>query len=268
MEHRSGIAHENVNRPIKRIQFPALYVRSIDSAQGHASADWASADLDRCNTDDVSNVAMIASNGSAMKVTPLEARRRVSKTANQTVFDAHAWSEQMAAVAQRQDVESFMRIYDYFSPRVHRYLIGLGLDDAQGQELMQEAMLRLWRRAAQFDPARASLSTWLFRIARNLYIDHIRGEPSWLPLAEGMDWLDEQELGDTPSTPESYADHVSLKEAIEDLTAIQARLVRMSYFEAKSHSEIAQELNMPLGSVKSHLRRAFSKLQSSMRSSS
>lgn len=203
-----------------------------------------------------------------MKVTPLKAQRRVSKTANQPVIDARIWQAQMVAVAQRRDVDSFMRIYDYFSPRVHRYLVGLGLGDAQGQELAQEAMLRLWRRADLFDPARASLSTWLFRIARNLYIDHLRGEPSWVSIAEGMEWLDAQPLDNHDPTPESFTDQASLKMAIESLSAIQARLIRMSYFEAKSHSDIARELDMPLGSVKSHLRRAFSKLQSSMRSSS
>ncbi len=211
---------------------------------------------------------MMIRNGNAMKVTPLEVRRRVSKTANQPVVDARVWSDQMISVAQRRDVDSFMRIYDYFAPRVHRYLMSLGVSDEQGQELMQEAMLRVWRRADLFDPARASLSTWLFRIARNLYIDHVRGEPSWLPIAEGMDWLDEQEQCDHDSVPESFTDQASLKKAIEGLSAVQARLVRMSYFEAKSHSEIAAELQMPLGSVKSHLRRAFNTLQSSMRSPS
>ncbi|MFK2874748.1 sigma-70 family RNA polymerase sigma factor [Dyella lipolytica] len=200
-----------------------------------------------------------------MKVTPLEAKRRVSTIANQPAIDARYWCDQMVAVATRRDVNSFMRIYDYFAPRLQRYLVGLGVNDALGQELVQEAMLRLWRRADLFDPARASLSTWLFRVARNLYIDHARSEPTWLPMQEGMEWMDEQELSTSESMTESFTDQAGLKQAIDGLSPVQARLVRMSYFEAKSHSEIAQELDMPLGSVKSHLRRAFCKLRNSMR---
>ena len=202
-----------------------------------------------------------------MNVTPLRLRQHVSKMANQTVIDARFWSDQVVAVARNRDVDSFMRIYDYFVPRLHRYLLGLGLNEAQGQELVQETMLRLWRRADLFDPARASLSTWLFRIARNLYIDHARGEPAaWLSIEEGADWLDAQASSYFDHSAESFTDQASLKRAIDGLSAVQARLIRMSYFESKSHSEIAKELGMPLGSVKSHLRRAFSKLQSSMRS--
>lgn len=201
-----------------------------------------------------------------MNVTPLRARRRVSNIVNQTAVDARFWSEQIAAVARNRDVDSFMRIYDYFFPRLHRYLQGLGLSEAQGQELVQETMLRLWRRADLFDPARASLSTWLFRIARNLYIDHARGEPAaWLSMEEGSDWLEEQASSGFDASTESFTDQASLKRAIDELSPVQARLIRMSYFESKSHSEIAKELGMPLGSVKSHLRRAFCKLQSSMR---
>ena len=202
-----------------------------------------------------------------MNVTPFQLRRRASTMVNQTVIDARFWSDQIAAIARNRDVDSFMRIYDYFFPRLHRYLLGLGLSEAQGQELVQETMLRLWRRADLFDPARASLSTWLFRIARNLYIDHARGEPAaWVPIEEGADWLEEQAASHLDHSAESFTDQANLKRAIDELSAVQARLIRMSYFESKSHSEIAKELGMPLGSVKSHLRRAFSKLQSSMRS--
>ncbi len=195
------------------------------------------------------------------KVTPLGVVRRVSTSASQAADDARYWAEQMACVAARRDMDGFMRIYDHFGPRLQRYLLGLNVPAAQAEELVQEAMLRLWRRADLFDPARASLSTWLFRVARNLYIDSMRGEPRWLPIQEGLDWLDHEHAEEGGSSAESFTDHAGLSQAIDALPAAQARLIRMSYFEAKSHSEIAQELGMPLGSVKSTLRRAFAKLQ-------
>ncbi|KAF1008905.1 MAG: RNA polymerase sigma factor RpoE [Luteibacter sp.] len=175
------------------------------------------------------------------------------------------WSAQMTAVAARQDIDAFMRIFAHYGPRVQRYLVGMGVLPSQAEELVQEAMLRVWRRAGQFDPARANVSTWLFRIARNLYIDSIRGESHWLVIQEGLEQLDELPPEDGATSAESFADGVGLDRAIDDLPPQQARMIRMSYYEAKSHSEIAKELGQPLGSVKSSLRRAFAKLQAALR---
>lgn len=200
----------------------------------------------------------------ALKVLPLWGSPRLSTPASPGHSDASYWASQVAAVALRRDVECFMRIYDFYAPRLQRYLQGRGLPPAQAEELVQESMLRLWRRAALFDPARASLATWLFRVARNLHLDSLRGEPKWLPIEDGLAWLDEQAMRDPVAGTDRNADYAGLKQAIDQLPALEARLVRMSYFEAWSHSEIAAELSMPLGSVKTALRRAFAKLQAGL----
>lgn len=181
------------------------------------------------------------------------------------VNDAGYWSEQMEAVSVHRDRASFMRIYDHFAPRLRRYLLGLGVADNVAGELVQESLLRLWRKAELFNPARANLNTWLFRIGRNLYIDHVRREPQWMDLQHGIDLLDQQESARTDTQPDAIADHDTLKKAIDQLPPMQAKLVRMCYLEAKSHREISEELTLPLGSVKSSLRRAFGKLQISIR---
>jgi RNA polymerase sigma-70 factor, ECF subfamily len=195
----------------------------------------------------------------------LEAARRMPYPASQDTDNPVYWSAQMSAVATRHDVDAFMHVFAHFGPRVQRYLVGMGVTPSQAEELVQEAMLRVWRRAGQFDPARATVSTWLFRIARNLYIDSVRGEPHWLAIQEGLERLDELPSEDGTTSAESFADGVGLGRAIDELPAPQARMIRMSYFEAKSHSEIARELGQPLGSVKSSLRRAFAKLQAALR---
>ena len=164
----------------------------------------------------------------------------------------------MIAVARRGDRDSFMRIYDHFMPRVCSYLRGLRVEDSAAEDMAQEAMLRLWQHAAGYDPTHGALSTWLFRIARNLHIDRLRRETGQPPSRK--DAID-VEADPGPSTTEDYADHVQLQRRINELSPDQARLIRMSYFEAKSHQEIASELGMPLGTVKSHLRRAFLRLQ-------
>lgn len=172
------------------------------------------------------------------------------------------WSGQMQAVARQRDQASFMRIYDHFAPRVRLYLRGLGAIEAVAEELAQEALLRLWQRADSYDANRSMLSTWLFRIARNLHIDRLRRENHWVAVDVDPE-LDFEEETEDPrfSSAESHAAHADLNERIERLPALQARLIRMSYFEAKSHQEIADELGMPLGTVKSSIRRAFMRLQ-------
>ncbi|WP_413623863.1 sigma-70 family RNA polymerase sigma factor [Luteibacter sp. Lutesp34] len=201
----------------------------------------------------------------ASGVAPFGARRDVTHAINNAPPDPHYWSVQMSAVSAQRDRASFMRIYDHFAPLLKRYLRNLGVPDPEADELVQEALLTLWRKAGMFDPTRASLATWLFRVARNLYIDHVRREPHWLPVQEGLDRLDHAESARLDSQPESSLDQDFLLQAIDRLPAIQAKLVRMCYLESKSHSEISSELAMPLGSVKSSLRRAFAKLQRSMR---
>lgn len=185
---------------------------------------------------------------------------RIVSSSQQPGNEPMNWSADMDGVARLRDRSCFLRIYDHFMPRLGVYLRGLGAPQAVAEELAQECLLRLWLRAGEFDPAQGALSTWLYRIARNLHIDRLRRERSWMQVQAAVEeaaFCDRVER----SSAEQYADHARLRQRINELTAIQARLVRMSYFEAKSHGEIAQTLGMPLGTVKSHLRRAFLQLQ-------
>lgn len=172
--------------------------------------------------------------------------------------DARDWSGEMMAVASGRDRDSFMRIYDHFMPRLCLYLRGLGTPEAVAEELAQESLLRLWQHAAGYDPRRSAVSTWLFRIARNLWIDRARRLRYQATQAEVLHGLD---MAPEPCATEDFADAATLARRIDALSPVQARLIRMSYLEARSHQEIARELGMPLGTVKSHLRRAFLRLQ-------
>ncbi|GFM88315.1 RNA polymerase sigma factor RpoE [Pseudomonas cichorii] len=172
------------------------------------------------------------------------------------------WIDEVTAVARSQDRDSFMRIYDHFAPRLLRYLTGLKVPDGQAEELVQEVLLKLWHKAESFDPAKASLGTWLFRIARNLYIDSVRKDSGWVVVQNSLEQLELLEAPADRSLDYSQRQEQQLNMAIQNLPADQARVLRMSYFEALSHREIAQRLGMPLGTVKSCLRLAFQKLRS------
>jgi RNA polymerase sigma factor (sigma-70 family) len=193
-------------------------------------------------------------------VSLLPTARRMQQLASQSPDDPEFWSGKVQAVAARRDVDAFILVFEHFGPRLKRYLMGLNADEAQADELVQETMLRLWRRAELFDAARASVTTWLFRIARNLFLDRVRGQRHALTRQDALDALE----ADDAEGGEHLLDVARLEHAIQALPPQQARMLRMAYFEAKTHSQIAEELAMPLGSVKSSIRRSFAKLKVAM----
>jgi len=206
---------------------------------------------------------MVHDSPPASKVTLFRAKTTVSETRHEPGSDPAYWSQQMALLGRERDTASFMRIYDHFAPKLHRYLLSVGEGNAQAEELVQEAMLRVWRHCQAFDARQASLSTWIFQIVRNLRVDRIRrrAQASVAPIDPA---LLHTELS---QEPEAYVDNALLAQAIDRLAPTEARLVRMSYLESKSHHEISQELEMPLGTVKSTLRRSFQKLSAALRGS-
>lgn len=167
------------------------------------------------------------------------------------------WAALVRAVASDRDRASFMTIYDHYAPRLRRYLEGLAVSPGLAEELTQETLLKLWQKAAQYDPARATLSTWLYRVARNLYIDHYRNDKGW---TEVQACLDDFASADTSSAAEEETEQ-ALRTALALLPAAQALVVQMSYFQAMTQREIADQLRMPLGTVKTNIRLAFQKLR-------
>jgi RNA polymerase sigma-70 factor, ECF subfamily len=168
-------------------------------------------------------------------------------------------SEHILAIAASRDRGSFTAIFSHFAPRVKAYLVRGGTPPALAEELTQEALLSVWRKAEQFDPKRASASTWIFTIARNLRIDAARRARNPTSLVPAMD---------TPDPPEEPFAIVAreqsqavMRSALERLGVEQREVIRLSFFDSRSHSEIAEQLGIPLGTVKSRVRLAISKLR-------
>lgn len=159
------------------------------------------------------------------------------------------------------DRAAFAQLFSVFAPRVKAYLIRLGAQGAQAEDLTQEAMLSLWRRAATFDPGKAKASTWIFVIARNAWIDRLRRER--VELAYRSTLIDVEESHD--ERPDDTAVRLQTEERVEaamkELSEEQRLVVRLSFFEDRPHSEIAERLSLPLGTVKSRLRLAMAKLR-------
>ncbi|MFG1487708.1 sigma-70 family RNA polymerase sigma factor [Oceanospirillum sp. HFRX-1_2] len=178
------------------------------------------------------------------------------------------WNQALTEVGENRDREQFAALYQHFAPRVKTYLLRFGLSDAQAEELAQEALLQVWRKAEQYHASKAAASTWIFCIARNLFIDQQRSgrgklEQSTDSYHEHEGLLNHQEqASEDDSSWQSSQKHI--EDALKELPLMQAQLVYKSYYQGKSHSEIAADLEIPIGSVKSGLRLAFKKLRLSL----
>ena len=164
------------------------------------------------------------------------------------------------AIAARQDRAAFATLFAHYAPRLKGYLLRLGLGPAQAEDLAQEVMVTVWRKAGQFDRAQASVATWIYRIARNRRIDAFRREQRAV--------LDADDPGLQPSAepaPDAGLDATEREEqvraALAELPSEQVDLVRRAFYEGLSHRQIADVTGLALGTVKSRLRLAFQKLR-------
>lgn len=176
-----------------------------------------------------------------------------------TILDREALADLVEAIAARADRGAFAQLFRHFAPKIKGYLVKLGAG-AQAEELTQEVMLTVWRKAASFDRRQASVSTWLFTIARNRRIDVIRKERR-----PELDPEDPMLVPEAPPSPDAMLQardrEARVAEAIKTLPPEQSELLRQAFYLAKSHSEIASEMSLPLGTVKSRLRLAFGRLR-------
>jgi len=172
------------------------------------------------------------------------------------------WNTCLQLVGQRRDREAFTRLFAHFAPLLKGFLQKGGADAFAAEELVQDTMVKVWRKAPTYSRAQAAASTWIYTIARNTRIDALRrqGRVTFTELPAD-DLYGEPEI-DTPyrsltqvRNQRNIADHLSR------LPRDQAQVIAMMYFEGKSGQEVATELAIPLGTVKSRIRLALKKMR-------
>lgn len=164
------------------------------------------------------------------------------------------------AVSRNRDQTAFCELFDFFAPRLKSFLMRQNASVAEAEEVVQEVMVILWQKAHLYDPKKSSLSTWLFRIARNRRIDAARRQRNGA--------LDEHEpllLPVAPLAPDDLIENEDREQivrvALTRLPVEQVTLIQMAFFFGQSHSEISAATGLPLGTVKSRIRLAFGKLR-------
>lgn len=158
------------------------------------------------------------------------------------------------------DRDAFLTLYDRYSTRVYGLAIRILQDPMASEEVTQDTFLRLWTRATTFNPAKGRFLTWLLTITRRLAIDRIRLE-SRQPKEVGS--LDEQDWDWVPD-PNSTTDESrwgTLGFALKDLPSLQRQVIELAFYQGLSQSQIAEHINIPLGTVKTRIRLGMEKLR-------
>ena len=171
---------------------------------------------------------------------------------------------QMAAliddIADRRSRQAFAALFEHFAPRLKSFMMRKGADAHLAEDLVQDTMLAVWNKASQYTSARGSVSAWVFTIARNLRIDRLRRQGSY----QFVDIDDYDEVSDDIASDDLIIidqERAMVRQALEGLPDDQMDIIRMSYIEDLPQSEIAKRLKIPLGTVKSRMRLAYSRLR-------
>ncbi|GGL81264.1 sigma-70 family RNA polymerase sigma factor [Wenxinia marina] len=170
------------------------------------------------------------------------------------------WLAEIEAVRDRGDTAAFAALFAHFAPRVKAFLIRGGCPADIAEDVAQDVMAAVWRKAHQFDASRASVATWVFTIARNRRIDLARRKR---PEPEDLPWGPDQ----APAASDVVAlqeDMDRLGSALAALPAAQREIIERAYFGELTHTEIAAETGLPLGTIKSRIRLALDRLRHAM----
>lgn len=181
---------------------------------------------------------------------------------NATKADDQDWPALLAQVAQHGDKDAFRKIYSYFAPRIKAYAINQGFGQ-HAEVLVQEVMTNVWRNADKYSESLASVSTWIFTISRNQRIDLLRK----MNRTKAEVVIETEELWQismedtTVRSIQNASTEKCIRESIDTLPEEQMIAVRKVYYEGKTHQEVAEELNIPLGTLKGRLRLSLKKLR-------
>lgn len=164
----------------------------------------------------------------------------------------------MIAIRDNQDREAFAKLFDYFAPRLKGFIMKSGTNAAQAEEIVQDVMLTVWRKAAQFDPHRAQVSAWIYQITRNRQIDITRKESRPVP----------EELKEDPGSEADASQVVGLeqeagllRQALANLKPEQREIIEKAYLGELTHQEISAQTGLPLGTIKSRIRLGMERLR-------
>jgi RNA polymerase sigma factor (sigma-70 family) len=187
----------------------------------------------------------------------------LTRTGVPLMSDAQDWNTCLKTVGETQDKASFSLLFEHFSPRLKSFLLKAGnLSEESAEELVQETMIKVWRRSSTYSPEQASASTWVYAIARNTRIDWFRKQSRENPAALNADDIYDTSEEESPySTLVKIRRHDRISQQLQELPREQSEVLKMMYLQGMSGQQISDALSLPLGTVKSRTRLALAKLK-------
>lgn len=182
---------------------------------------------------------------------------------DKTISDNEQLAQLLVRVAEHRDKAAFASLFEHFGPRIKGFMMRKGADGELAEDLAQDTMITVWRKAHMYSVEKGSVSTWIFTIARNRRID-------WARKLKGMQFSDIADL--EQASEDAGADEIVLgqqeaetvKAAVDRLPEDQKQVISMAFMEDLTQQEISHRLDVPLGTVKSRMRLAYQKLSKSL----
>ena len=177
-------------------------------------------------------------------------------------FTTPVWmSDLLSQIATQRSDEAFRRLFAEFGPRIRDYMRRRGADAATAEELAQETLLTVWRKAALYSADKGTPASWIFTIARNLRINRLQREVVWQELSdEHADTIPSEAAAPDDAVAERQR-RARVQAVLAELPADQRDVVTLAFIEGLSQNQIATRLSLPLGTVKSRMRLAYQKVR-------
>jgi len=207
-----------------------------------------------------------------MVMTTLKDEHEPTKFVQQSRLNARQdeWSAVLEHIGQKRDEGAFSRLFEHFSPLIRGFILSnssMRLPADAAEELIQEVMIKVWQKSTTFDATKAAASTWIFTITRNARIDYIRKNARH---SINTTQLESEDIWDQESDNQPFVSlekaryDADLKQRLATLPEEQALCLKKMYLEDKSHTQISEELQLPLGTVKSRVRLGLKRLKSAV----
>ena len=161
----------------------------------------------------------------------------------------------VSKISKDRDESAFSQLFDFLAPKINSYFIKNSLNYQLSEELTQEVMSTIWTKANLYNQEKSKFITWVFTIARNKKIDFYRKSKK-----NDFNEEDLRAFMYQNDDVDSYDIEDSVNKINKELDESQQKLIKMNFFEHKSHKKIAEELEIPIGTVKSRIRTILTKM--------